>query len=259
MQVIAANRSETSYMAGGAVLNKDWSRLSDDLDIFHDTDEEIVASAQSDIDALRSAGFKVNIDVLVYGVVECTVSRDRDATVLQWMSETRIRFFPLVRDEEWGARLNSADLAVNKVLAASSRSKARDFVDLITIAENYACLGPLIMAAAGKPPNYSPQRMIDEIRRRSLSIPAEEYRSVRGLPEHASVGLIRDSLLKALDQAEAYITSVRPELVGLLAVNEKGLPVEVTEESAGNLTFRKATAEAEPMPDISGQSPGFDL
>lgn len=54
--VIAANRSETSYMAGGAVLNEDWFRLSDDLDIFHDTDEEIVASARKDIAAFESAG-----------------------------------------------------------------------------------------------------------------------------------------------------------------------------------------------------------
>lgn len=43
-------------MAGGAVLNKDWFRLSDDLDIFHDTDEEIVATAKENIAALTQSG-----------------------------------------------------------------------------------------------------------------------------------------------------------------------------------------------------------
>lgn len=138
MAVIAANRSDTSYMAGGAVLNENWFRLSDDLHIFRDTDEEIVATAQKDMAALTDAGFKVNTDVLIYGVVEWTVSRGGDATILQWMSETRYRYFPLVRDAEWGVRLNTADLAINKVGAASTRTKARDYVDLVTIDERFS-------------------------------------------------------------------------------------------------------------------------
>ncbi|KKB12087.1 hypothetical protein VE25_09125 [Devosia geojensis] len=258
MNVIAANRSETSYMAGGAVLNKDWFRVSDDLDIFHDTDEEIVDSARADITALKAAGFDVHIDVLIYGVVECTVSRNGSATMLQWMSETKIRFFPLVRDKEWGVRLNTADLAINKVMAASTRSKARDYVDLITIAENYCKLGPLIMAASGKPPNFSPQKIIDETRRRSLSIPAEEFLSVRGLPIETTVDHIRDSLSQALDQAEAYIHAVEPVFVGLLSLDRRGVPVEVTAETAGDLIFRRATAEPEAVPGLPGKSPGFE-
>ena len=43
MASIAANRSDSSYVAGGVVLNMDWPRVSDDIDIFHDTDEEIGA------------------------------------------------------------------------------------------------------------------------------------------------------------------------------------------------------------------------
>jgi hypothetical protein len=257
MNVIAANRSETSYMAGGAVLNKDWFRLSDDLDIFHDTDEEIVDSARADIATLKAAGFDVHIDVLIYGVVECTVSRNGSATMLQWMSETKIRFFPLVRDEEWGVRLSTADLAINKVMAASTRSKARDYVDLVTIAENYCRLGPLVMASSGKPPNFSPQKIIDEIRRRSLSIPAEEFVSVRGLPVETAVDHIRDSLSQALDWAEAYIHAVEPAFVGLLSVDRRNVPVEITPENADDIVFRRATAEAEAVPAVPGESRGF--
>jgi len=109
---------------------------------------------------------------MVYGAVDATVSDGTSSTIIQWFAETRQRFFPLVRDEEWGARLHQADLAVNKVLAAAGRSKARDIADLVAIGRNYCPLGPLVLAAAGKPPNFSPRRTIDEIRRHILSIPA---------------------------------------------------------------------------------------
>ncbi|WP_246697314.1 nucleotidyl transferase AbiEii/AbiGii toxin family protein [Rhizobium sp. G21] len=132
----------------------DWPRLSDDIDIFHDADEEIDTAAQIDIATLRAAGFVVTIDVRVYGCVEASVMRTPEATLIQWMSESRTRFFPLVRDDEWGARLHRADLAVNKVLAASTRTKARDYADLLTISREMCPLGPLMMAASGKPPHF---------------------------------------------------------------------------------------------------------
>ena len=97
----------------------------------------------------------------VYGTWEATVSDDSSSTVIQWMSDTRIRFFPLVKDEQWRLRLHQADLAVNKVLAASSRRKARDFADITAIAANMCPIGPLVMAASGKPPAYSPQKIIE--------------------------------------------------------------------------------------------------
>jgi hypothetical protein len=49
MQRLAANRSETSYLAGGVILNLNWPRRSDDIDIFHDTDEAVSAAALKDI------------------------------------------------------------------------------------------------------------------------------------------------------------------------------------------------------------------
>ncbi|HEY1942238.1 MAG TPA: hypothetical protein VGH40_08955 [Roseiarcus sp.] len=83
MTVLASNRTPTSYVAGGLVLNRNWSRLSDDIDVFHDTDEEIVDAARRDIDALRQAGFSTRIDVEIYGVVEATVSDHGAETVIQ--------------------------------------------------------------------------------------------------------------------------------------------------------------------------------
>ena len=224
--------------------------MSDDIDIFHDTDEEIGAAADADITKLRADGFEVSVEVNIYGCVEASVMRGGERTLVQWMSETRTRFFPLVRDEEWGARLHRADLAVNKVIAASTRTKARDYVDLLMIDTHMCPLGPVVMAAAGKPPHFSPLRMIDEIRRRGLSVTSEDYTAVRGLPSAWTSATIRDGLVASLDLAENYLRNAPAELAGILAVDAEGLPVEVHDLKADGVEYRRATAEPEVTPDL---------
>jgi len=248
MASIAKNRSETSYVAGGLALNMNWPRLSDDIDIFQDTDEEIGPVAERDMETLRGDGFRVYVEVNVYGCVEAEVSKAQEHTLIQWMSESRIRFFPLIRDDEWGARLHPADLAVNKVLAASTRTKPRDFVDLLMIDERLCPLGAIILAASGKPPHYSPIRTIDEIRRRGLSISTEDYDSVKGLPIDLTANRIRDKLVEALDVAEGYILSAPVDIVGLLVVDARGIPAQISTLNEGGVQFRKATSEPELMP-----------
>lgn len=245
---LAKNRSETSYLAGGLILNKNWQRRSDDIAIFHDTDEEVTDAAKADLAVLDAAGYKTHTDFIIYGCVDATVSDGTSSTIVQWFAETKRRFFPLVKDEEWGVRLHQADLAVNKVLAASGRSKARDIADLIAIGRNYCPLGPLVLAAAGKPPNFSPRRTIDEIRRHALSIPAEEFAAVKGLPADWSAACMRDEALRLIELADKYIMSAAPDLVGVLAVNKNHVPIEVSDRKRGDAILRKATAEPEVMP-----------
>jgi hypothetical protein len=245
---LAKNRSDTSYLAGGLMLNKNWLRRSDDIDIFHDSDEEVTDAAKADLALLEAAGYKTHRDFIIYGCVDATVSDGTSSTIIQWFAETKRRFFPLVKDEEWGARLHQADLAVNKVLAASGRSKARDIADLVAIGRNYCPLGPLVLAAAGKPPNFSPRRTIDEIRRHALSIPADEFAAVKGLPADWSASFIRDEALRLLELADKYIMSAPPDLVGILAVNKNEIPIEVPEGRLSEAILRKATDEPEVMP-----------
>jgi hypothetical protein len=230
------------------MLNKNWERRSDDIDIFHDTDEEVTGAAQADLAVLDAAGYKTHPDVLIYGCVDATISDGKSETIIQWFAETKTRFFPLVKDEEWGARLHQADLAVNKVLAASGRSKARDIADLVAIVRNYCPLGPLVLAASGKPPNFSPRRTIDEIRRHALSIPADEFAAVKGLPSDWTAEFIRDEVTRQLDLADKYIMAAPPDLVGILAVNREGLPIELANRKRENAILRKATEEPEVMP-----------
>jgi hypothetical protein len=230
------------------MLNKNWHRRSDDIDIFHDTDEEVTGAAKADLATLDAAGYKTHKDFIVYGCVDATISDGKSETIIQWFAETKRRFFPLVKDEEWGARLHQTDLAVNKVLAASGRSKARDIADLVAIARNYCPLGPLVLAAAGKPPNFSPRRTLDEIRRHALSIPAEEFLAVKGLPPDWTPELIRDEVLRQLALADVYIMAAPPELVGILAVDKEGVPIELANGKRNNAILRKATDEPEVMP-----------
>jgi hypothetical protein len=152
-----------------------------------------------------------------------------------------------VSDEEWGARLHQADTAINKVLAAAGRSKARDIADLVAIGRDYCPLGPLVLAAAGKPPNFSPRRTIDEIRRHALSIPADEFAAVRGLPPEWSAAFIRDELLRLIEAADRYVMSAPPELTGMLAVGKAGVPIEVSDSNRADAILRKPTVEPEVM------------
>lgn len=76
-QIMAANRSETSYFADGAALNEHTERLSDDF-------------CPGDIHALEKDGLDVFVDLDVRGCVEARVrDESRRETVIRWMSETR--------------------------------------------------------------------------------------------------------------------------------------------------------------------------
>jgi hypothetical protein len=252
---LAPLRSERSYAAGGLVLNRNWARLSDDLDIFHDSDNDISEYAQKDIYGLQEAGFGVHVDIEVYGCIEARISGFGESTLIQWMSETRHRFFPIVKDPEWGMRLHDTDLAINKVIASSTRAKARDAVDLITISQNYCPIGALVMAATGKPPNFSPVRSIEEIRRRALSVDATELTAVRGIPISWTPTWIRDHLIEVLDKAEEYVRNAPVDLVGVVVTDDQGVPVEITESDMRNsritrecLQVRQASSEPDPVP-----------
>jgi hypothetical protein len=82
LRCLAKNRSETSYLAGGLMLNKNWQRRSDHIDIFHDTDEEATGAAKADLAILDVAGFKTRKDVFIYGCVDATISDGKSETII---------------------------------------------------------------------------------------------------------------------------------------------------------------------------------
>lgn len=249
-RVLARNRSELSYCAGGLVLNADWPRFSDDLDIFQDRDEDIPDTASADIGLLRESGLDVEVRLEVHGCVEAVAGDGREVTSIQWMSESRTRFFPIVRDRDWGARLDMADLAVNKVVAASTRRVPRDAVDAVSISERFAPLGPLFMAAAAKL-SLSPARMVDECRQRLVSFQEEDIASVRCHEETWTRARLQATGLAALDAAAAYIAAHPWHSPGVLPVdgNRRPVPLE-RDRPAGAVELRRATPGGGPFPEI---------
>jgi hypothetical protein len=168
------------------------------------------------------------------------------------MDDTRKRFFPLIADPEFGMRLHDVDLAVNKVLCASSRRQARDFVDLVEIAQGCP-LGPLIWAAAAKSP-YGPGRIIEEIRKNARGLGKAELSAVR-MASGSEVDPVKilDTLEKELTRAEQYVTTVAPEdKIGMLFVDANEHPIEADERALldGRANIRQCKEFGEILPRI---------
>lgn len=164
-RLLADNRiaSGESYVAGGVALNEllGASRLSHDIDTFHDTEEALAATWASDRKLLTDRGFGVDVLRERPTFVEAHVKRGGDAVLLQWARDSAYRFFPLVEQADLGLVLHPFDLATNKVLALVGRLEVRDWVDVILCDERIQPLGYLAWAACGKDPGFSPSLIIE--------------------------------------------------------------------------------------------------
>lgn len=86
---IAENRrrSGESYVAGGTALNAliDAPRLSEDLDIFHDTEEAVQVQFEMDVAVLEAAQLSVTVRRRFETFVEARVESHEGSTELQWV------------------------------------------------------------------------------------------------------------------------------------------------------------------------------
>lgn len=168
-------RSGESYVAGGVALNEilGASRVSRDIDLFHDSMAALDASWDADRTALLAAGYEVEVLRERPGLAEARVGRRGDAVLVQWSHDSAYRFFPLVRHDELGLTLHPFDLATNKILALVGRSEPRDFVDAVACHAGIQPLGYLAWAACGKDPGFSPEAILEHAARSSRYAPAE--------------------------------------------------------------------------------------
>ena len=120
-RLIAENRiaSGESYVAGGVALAEltGASRISRDIDLFHDTDEALESSWRADRQLLAGHGFSITVLRERPSFVEAEVGRQGDSVRMEWARDSSFRFFPLVRHPDLGLTLHPVDLATNKVLA----------------------------------------------------------------------------------------------------------------------------------------------
>ena len=108
-RLIARQRLESgeSYVAGAAALNTltGATRISRDIDLFHDTNKAVAASWEAweaDRELLESHGYQIHTQRERDAFVEAEVSKDNQSVVMQWAADSAFRFFPLVAHEDFG-------------------------------------------------------------------------------------------------------------------------------------------------------------
>jgi hypothetical protein len=214
LSVIAAKRDPESYVAGGVPLNRAGPRISSDIDIFHDREERVQAAADADAAALAAAGFATRWLRRTPSLCTLEIREGTAVTRLDWAVESDYRFFPAVPDPQFGYVLHDADLAMNKVSAAANRRVVRDAVDLVTVHERILSLGAAIWAACDRFPGWSPEGLINEIRR-TAQYRREEFEELEPA-EPIDPAVIAHKLRAALASAEEFVLRMPTEKAGLL-------------------------------------------
>lgn len=212
--LLASRRDPESYVAGSTPINRNAPRYSGDIDVFHDREERVALAAAEDSALLEKEGYTLEWrrrDATIHSVL---ARRANEATKLEWVADSDFRFFPAVRDVEFGYVLHPADLATNKVAAAYGRREPRDIVDLITIHDTILPIGAAVWAAAGKALGFTPEGIIDEIRRNSRYTAEDFHRIHSDPPIDPAATMIR--LRQILTEAEAFVARMPTEKVGLL-------------------------------------------
>ena len=218
-KIISRNRNPDSYVAGGIVIHREEtsSRYSDDIDLFHDTSQAVIASAQLDSEALEKAGYTVSFLIREPTFHQATITYEKEGLRLDWAADSAI-----VQDEMLGFRLHDADAATNKVLAAAGRDKVRDFIDLMQLDRTYTSLGVAVWAAAGKDEGYTPAFLIDQMRRHCRINPATLGNVVLASPADAVA--LKKEWLACLEAAETLISSIPSAPLGCLYLDQAGQP-----------------------------------
>lgn len=219
----ARRASGEGYVAGGVALNEliAAARVSEDIDLFHDTEQAVVALWDADRAALLHAGLDVAVVRERPGYVEAVVSRAADHVLVQWTRDSAFRFFPLVEHADFGLTLHPFDLATNKVLALVGRVEIRDFVDLLACHAAVQPLGYLAWAAAGKDPGFSPAAILEEAGRANRYSPAEVATLQFDGPPPDPADLSR-RWHAALDEGRAIVDRLPADAVGTCVVTPDG-------------------------------------
>jgi hypothetical protein len=218
LRLLASHRDPESYVAGSTPLNLTAPRFSGDIDVFHDREERVAKAAEQDSAYLQEQGYVLQWlrrDPLIYTVL---AERGGETTKLEWVVDSDFRFFPTVRDEIFGYVLHPVDLATNKVAAAYGRREPRDVVDLLTIHERILPLGAVIWASVGKTLGFTPEGVVNEIRRTARYTDADFRRVASDPPIDPAATMTR--LREILNEAEAFATRMPTDRAGLLFLKD---------------------------------------
>jgi hypothetical protein len=230
---LSVHRDPESYIAGSAYLSRGGSRFSADIDIFHDREERVARAAEQDAATLQTAGLGVQWERREPALYQALVSRNGESTRLEWVQDSDFRFYPTVRDPEFGYMLHPVDIATNKVMAAAGRREPRDVVDLVTIHDSILPLGAVAWAAVGKALGFTPEALISEVRRLARYTEADFRRIAREPPVDGAVVMQR--LRQASEEADAFVRRMPTDKIGLLFLKD-GIAVQPDPEQLSACT-----------------------
>jgi hypothetical protein len=239
LRLLAAQRSPESFLAGGTVLNAgtDSPRYSKDLDIFHDVEASVVASAETDAATLRQAGYRVDWLLRQPLFQRAEVARGGNRLLIEWVFDSAFRFFPVERDELAGWRLNLHDAATNKLLALMGRGEPRDYLDVLFFHQHHLSLGALCWAAAGKDPGVNPFMILEECQRTTRFRP-EQFGELQ-LAAPLDLTGWKQAWLAASRAAEILLPRLPAEEVGCLYLDAAGNAVTPDPAAAKFATLRR--------------------
>ena len=242
LRVLARNRSPDSVFAGGAALNRERARWSDDFDIEHATADAVRAAYLADRDALAAAGYAVEELRLARGIAHARVSSAGGVTLVDWTQDTAWRFFPAVADQEFGWRLHDLDLAINKVLAAAGRREPRDLHDVVALVRAGVPLSALAWAGCAKDPGLLPSLVLDECVHNSRYDP-DVLRTAVATPEPVDPVAMTATFRLAVRQARDLFQTLPLDQAGHLYLNADGRCVapDPAGLAAGTVTLHAAT------------------
>lgn len=231
--------SGESYMAGGATLNELLlaTRVSRDIDLFHDAESALDASWQSDREVLEREGFTVRVVRERPAFVEAEVVGQGDAVLMQWVRDSAYRFFPLVEHPDLGLALHPFDLATNKILALVGRVEVRDWVDTIECSERLQPLGYLAWAACGKDPGFSPLSLVEHAARTTHYSSDEVATLAFGGPAPDAGDLSRRWKAQ-LAEARATIGALPHEEAGKCVLDRSGMLLREPPSALGDALAR---------------------
>lgn len=218
LRLLAAHRDPESYVAGSTPLNRNAPRYSGDIDVFHDREERVAQAAQQDGAILQANGFDLQWLRRDPGMYAVLAQNAGEATRLEWVLDSDYRFFPTQPDELFGYVLDPIDLATNKAMAAAGRREPRDVVDLLTIHDSILPLGAVAWAAVGKSLGFTPEGLINEIRRLAHYTEADFRRVASDPPVDPAAVMTR--LRHVLEEAEAFVMRMPTDKAGLLFLHD---------------------------------------
>ena len=197
-------------------------RYSLALDLFHDLEDSVAQSAETDAAALRATGHDFSWLLRAPAFHRAVVRIDTRSLNIEWAQDSPFRFYPVHEDDRFGYRLHDAEAVINKVLALAVRSEIRDFVDVLHLDEMYLSLGALAWAACGKDPGFTPEFLLEHAARHAAYTQRDLDRL--SLREPLDLGILKQRRLAALARARTLVAALPPDEVGCLYLDSDQRP-----------------------------------